>query len=103
MNAKEVTALVEMEIGDRWEQSNAHGVDLRSCIVTPEKKTYTQWPGGKTIDLWLVLEEDPKDRKGYKIVFDETKRQFGLAMTQRNGPELFLGFYGTFMDTLEAM
>ena len=103
MNAKEVAALVEIEIGDRWGQSNAHGVDLCSCIMMPEKKTYTNWNGIGTIDLWLVLEEDPKDRKGYKIVFDETKREFGLAITQKNGPDFFLGFYGTFMDTLESM
>jgi hypothetical protein len=103
MNAEEVAALVKAEIGDQWEQSNAHGVDLRTCIVTPEKKSYTDGVGEKAYELWLVLEEDPKERKGYKIVFDHEQRLFGLATTQRNGPDVFLGFYGTFLETLESM
>jgi hypothetical protein len=53
--------------------------------------------------LWLILEEDPKGRKGYKIVFDDSESLFGLATTQKNGPDIFLGFYGTFMETLESM
>jgi hypothetical protein len=103
MNAEEVAALVRAEIADRWEQSNAHGVDLCACIVTPEKKAYIDVGNGKAYELWLVLEEDPKERKGYKIVFDDAEHRFGLATTQKNGPDVFLGFYGTFMETLESM
>jgi hypothetical protein len=103
MNAEEVSTIVKDDIGDRWEQANAHGVDLRTCLVTPEKKTYTQPVTGEAIDLWLVPEEDPKTQKGYKIVFDETERLFGLATAQKNGPDVFIGFYGTFMETLESM
>ncbi|HUL23766.1 MAG TPA: hypothetical protein VLZ10_20085 [Thermodesulfobacteriota bacterium] len=103
MNAEEVTELVNQAIGNRWEQSNAHGVNLRTCLVKPEKKTYMHLITGETLDLWLVLEEDPKERKGYKIVFDETDQQFGLAMTEISGINLYLGPYGTFMETLESM
>jgi hypothetical protein len=103
MNSEEVAAVVKAEIGNRWGESNAHGVDLRTCVVTPEKKTYVDGISERVIDLWLVLEEDAKERKGYKIVFDEVQRLFGLATTQRNGPDVFLGFYGTFMETLESM
>jgi hypothetical protein len=85
---------------------NILGVGSNKCcegVISVDSNSYANWNGIGTIELWLVLEEDPKDRKGYKIVFDETKRQFGLAMTQRNGPDFLLGFYGTFMDTLESM
>ena len=103
MNAKEVTAIINEEIGDNWNLSNAHGVDLNTCLLTPEKKTFTDFPSGKICELWLVLEEDPKERKGYKIVFDDTKGLFGLSTDQQEGPDLFLGFYGSFIETLKSM
>ncbi len=103
MNAKEVAAFVKAEIGNQWGESNAHGVDLRTCIVAPEKKVYSDVLTGTTRELWLVLEEDSKERKGYKIVFDDSKRVFGLATTQVNGPDVLLGFYGTFMEALKSM
>jgi hypothetical protein len=71
--------------------------------VTPEKRTYINGMNGEKIELWLVLEEDPKERKGYKIIFDETQGIFGLATTQQGGPDVFIGIYGTFMETLESM
>lgn len=102
-NAKEVTAIINAEIGENWNQSNAHGVDLHTCILPPEKKTFTDVTSGKVCELWLVLEEDPKERKGYKIVFDDAKGLFGLATAQIDGPDLFLGLYGSFLETLESM
>lgn len=102
-NAKEVTAIINAEIGENWNLSNAHGVDLHICILPPEKKAFTDFTSGKVCELWLVLEEDPKGREGYKIVFDDTKGLFGLATTQIDGPDLFLGLYGSFLETLESM
>ena len=102
MVEQEVRLLVEEQIGNNWDQSNAHGVNLQACLVTPEKRTYQQ-VNGQPVTLWLVLEEDPEERKGYKIVFSEEIGRFGLATTQINGPEIFLGFYGSFLKTLEAM
>jgi len=103
MNSDQISSIIAKEIGGKWDQSNAHGVDLHTCLIKPEKRIYADGISGKTVELWLVLEEDPKGRKGYKIVFDEDKGWFGLAMTQKNGPEMFLGYYGTFMETLEGM
>jgi hypothetical protein len=103
MTAEEIEELAGKEIGNRWKESNAHGVDLRTCLVKPEKKTYMHPISVERIDLWLVLEEDPKEQKGYKIVFDETGQQFGLAITEINGRSIYLGPYGTFMETLGAM
>jgi hypothetical protein len=103
MNSQNIRSLIENEIGGNWDQSNAHGIDLRTCLVTPERRRYIDAGGRETIELWLVLEEDPSERKGYKIVFDESAGRFGLATTQQNGPDVFLGLYGSFMKTLEAM
>jgi hypothetical protein len=55
------------------------------------------------IELWLVLEEDPVNRNGYKIAFDEERGDFGLACPGIDGHEIFLGWYGSFWTTFEAM
>ena len=105
MDASEVSRVVTDEIGDDWSISNAHGVDLKRCLVFPTKHDYRDsFNEGADISLWLVLEEVPEDNSGYKIVFDETTQRFGLATgdAQRQH-DVFLGFYGTFLETLEAM
>ncbi len=104
MTPEEVSARVKHEIGENWQMSNAHGVDLRRCLVTPEKRQYEDIsPGGETAELWLVLEEDPILRKGYKIVYGESRDEYGLAMRDDKGNDIFLGYYGGFLATLEAM
>jgi hypothetical protein len=104
MTSSEVTELIVQEIGADWRHTNAHGVDLRACLVTPERRTYCDpINDARKFDLWLVLVEHPDTRAGYKIVFDERDRSFGLAMTDQRGCDVFLGSYGTFMETLDAM
>jgi hypothetical protein len=105
MKSSEVAKIVEDEIDCNWSASNAHGVDLKHCLVVPTRRDYTDpIAEGQSLSLWLVLEEVPEDQSGYKIVFDEVTRQFGLATgdTERNR-DVFLGFYGTFLETLASM
>jgi hypothetical protein len=105
MDASEVSRVVTDEISGNWSLSNTHGVDLKRCLVVPIKHDYRDsFNEGDVISLWLVLEEVPEDSSGYKIVFDETTRRFGLATGDAQRLEdVFLGFYGTFLETLEAM
>ena len=104
MSSAEVADLVAAGIGGDWSQSNAHGVDLKKCLVKPVRRVYEDsFKAGATVELWLVLEEIPEDGSGYKIVFDEITRQFGLATSSGAGRDIFLGFYGNFIETLEAM
>jgi hypothetical protein len=106
MKASEVLEIVEREIGGNWSTSNAHGVDLKRCLLTsPVKMAFEVGPShGKTKELWLVLEEAPETKSGYKIVFDEERRSFGLAITDaRTKGNVFLGYYGSFLSTLEGM
>ena len=66
----------------------------------PERRRFVD--GGhknRMLDLWLVLEEHPQTHDGYKIVFDESSRQYGLA----SSGDVFVGYYGTFIETLDAM
>ena len=104
MTSDEVLALVDGEIGDRWLQTNLHGCDLRRCLVTPILRVYedTKQPP-ESVTLWLVLEEVPETSDGYKIVYDEQQGLFGLACPGVSGSEVFLGYYGTFWETFEAM
>jgi hypothetical protein len=104
MTPSEVTQLIAQEIGSNWGHTNAHGLDLKVCLVTPELGAYCDpMDDARTFDLWRVLEEHPNTRSGYRIVFDERDRSFGLAMTDQHGRDVFLGSYGTFMETLDAM
>ena len=106
MIAAEVRAIIESEIGNDWSQTNSHGVDLRRCLVPPRlvacRNTFPKLDGGKPLQLWIVLEETPAMQGGYLIVFDETRLVFGLADWDGDTP-VFLGFHGTFLNTLRGM
>lgn len=105
MKASEVSAIIEQEIDGNWSRSNAHGVDLKRClIVPPVKRIYEDsFKEGETLALWLVLEEIPESSTGYKIVFDEASGMFGLAISGAHNNDVLIGFYGTFLETLEGM
>ena len=117
MTADEVSKKVETEIAGNWDRSNEHGVDLRKCIVRPAvlleyKNSWYQWASKRdpknrllsspTLRLWLVLNEHPDTLKGYAIVYDEVADTFGIADSEASG-NVFVGHYGTFLETLEAM
>jgi hypothetical protein len=55
------------------------------------------------LDLWLVLEESPLDHRGYLVLFDEVSHEFGLGINGNDGIPVFLGFYGSFWQTLDGM
>lgn len=104
--AKQVRAIIDAEVGSDLSRSNSHGVDLRRCLVEPRKvkcrNTFPKLKKGKPLELWIVLEETPGASDGYLIVFDEETHQFGLADWAGSTP-VFLGFHGTFLNTLEGM
>jgi hypothetical protein len=85
--------------------SNAHGVDLQRClIVPPVKRVYDDsFNKGETLELWFVLEEIPGSNSGYKIIFDEATSMFGLAISGESANDVFIGFHGTFLETLQGM
>lgn len=106
MTSAEVRALVEAEIGGDWPQSNSHAVDLRRCLVHPRqvagRDPLPKLDAGTPLQLWIVLEEMPGAKDGYLIVFDERRREFGLATWDGEMP-VFVGFYGSFLNTLKGM
>ena len=104
MTPEQVREIIINEIGGDWMRTNAHGVDLRACLVDPpRRRTYLDsFNQNVSVELWLVLEEDPNLHSGYEIVFSETERQFGLATSSDDGP-VFIGWHGSFLETLEGM
>ena len=109
MQAEAVRDLIERDVAGNWSLTNLHGCDLLKCLVTPELREYDDsCPGRPLIEprpvirLWLVLEEMPENRDGYKIVFSEEAGMFGLAVPG-SPRDVFLGFYGSFLDTYVRM
>jgi hypothetical protein len=116
LTADNVLKKVEAEIGDNWDLSNAHAVDLRTSLVKPPvlleyKNSWYQADkqdhinrmlSSPTLRLWLVLEEHPDTHKGYAIVYDEVANMYGLADAPESG-DIFIAHYGTFLETFEAM
>jgi hypothetical protein len=78
MTSKQVWAIVQSEIGDQWDRSNLHGVQLRRCLITPEKVHGVDVEGENEVDVWLVLIENPEDYLGYGVAYDEKAGKFGL-------------------------
>jgi hypothetical protein len=77
--------------------------------VPPELREYDNLGGGRplvepppVIHLWLVLEENPEDCSGYKIVYGEQVEMFGLAVAS-GSRDVFIGYYGSFLDTYRGM
>ena len=104
MIADELKSIVLNEINGNWNISNKHHIVLKECLVEPEIRTYLYiFNKFKKITLWLVLEEDPINQNGHEIIFNEQTSKFGLALSDVSRPGMFIGYYGTFLETLKAM
>jgi hypothetical protein len=94
VQASDISNLIENEIANLSRPLKSH-FNLRQCLISPKRAAFVSQPENDTWDLWIVFEEQPDK---YKIVFDEFSKQFGVA-----SENLFLGFEGTFVQTLEAI
>jgi hypothetical protein len=112
MTATEVSKIIADEIasvGEKWfgrPENNPHGLDLGRCLVEPRRvvcrNTFPQFRDGKPFPAWVVLEEQSDCDDCYRIIFDEELRKFGLAGGIRLMPS-FLGWHGTFLNTVRGM
>jgi|SRR5690554_8182260 len=103
MTGKEIKEIIAKELNNNFDISNAHGVDLKTCLIEPKYDDYIDSFNTDMIKkLWTVLEETP-DRHGYKIIFDPENATFGLGILTDKDELMFIGYYGTFLETLEGM
>ena len=111
MDANQIWGLVASQIGDAWDTTNAHGVELRKALVAPERISVIERVvrEGKThdrlADVWLVLVEDPHSGAGYRIVAAEDGSTFGLASEGFPSDKYLVlcGWYGDFMTAFRGM
>lgn len=103
MTSDQITDIILAELKSDFKISNTHGVDLKKCLITPIQQEYfSAMDTTIKFNLWTVLEES-EDGDGYKIFFDEDENTVGLGMKSANNQLLYLGNYGTFLETLTAM
>jgi hypothetical protein len=101
MTSEEIEKIIKDEIGDKVDTTNLHGVNLAGCLVKPVKQKYiSAFDNSLTFYLWTVLVES---EDGYRIFFDEEENSFGLATKSKSDDLMYLGNYGTFLETLEGM
>jgi len=101
MTSDEVEIIIKSEIGDKLDITNLHGINLTECLVKPVRQKYiSAFDNSQTFDLWTVLIES---EDGYRIFYDEAENTFGLATKSHNNELMYLGNYGTFLETLEGM
>ncbi|OFX87849.1 MAG: hypothetical protein A2W99_16165 [Bacteroidetes bacterium GWF2_33_16] len=103
MDREEIKLIIQEELKDNPDLSNAHGVELDNCLIEPTLQTYlNSFHDNKEVKLWTVLEET-EDGNGYKIVYDPKDNLFGLGMKSNKDELIFIGYYGTFVETLKGM
>jgi hypothetical protein len=101
MTSEEVEKLIKSEVGDKLDTTNMHGINLTLCLVKPVRQKYiSALDNSQTFDLWTVLIES---EDGYRIFYDEDENTFGLATKSKNNELMYLGNYGTFLETLAGM
>ncbi len=103
MTSEQVLDIILDEINSKFDISNHHGVDLRKALITPILQEYkSAIDKSQTFKLWTVLEET-KNKNGYKIFYNDEENYFGLGIKSEKDELLYLGNYGTFLETLEGM
>lgn len=103
LTSEEVIHIINNEIKGIFDISNLHGVDLKKCMIKPVRQRYiSSLDNNITFELWTVLEET-EDGKSYKIYYDEDESSFGLGMKGFDDDLIYLGNYGTFLETLKGM
>ncbi len=111
MTTNELKQLIENQIAGRWDETNLHGIDLRTTLIQPHKiriihrRVLDEKFDDEIIEVWLVLEEDKEKQEGYKIIYNESNGMFGLATDgfPTDQHPVLVGFYVDFWATFKAM
>jgi len=104
----DVERLVAAELRDLATLKSWHGIDasnIDTLLLRPPRRADFHDAFGTAIALWIVLDEMPHSQtEGYLVVYDERERLFGLGVKSRTGERpCCIGFYGSFINTLNGM
>jgi hypothetical protein len=111
MNAADVQHDFDRQLGSAPPLDNAHGITLeniRSHCVAPPVFARFKNAGGPSgppeLDAWIVLDECPGSSIGYLVVYCPESGMYALAVKGKAGEHpIFLGRYGSLVETLNAM
>jgi hypothetical protein len=77
---------------------------VREHLIEPREIVLATDPEGKKWrTLWLVTDHISHNDSGYRVVFDESSKLFGLESTLDTDIPWFMGLYGDFATTVQAM
>jgi hypothetical protein len=100
---EKIKKIINEEIAGAEVIENSHGISLERCLVEPyEVICEDSFEEGSYISLYAVLKEAPSDEDCYHIIYDPLRNLFGLSIPGNNG-RIFLGYYGSFLETLRGM
>jgi hypothetical protein len=102
VTGKDVAKLVRTQIGEEWDRTNLHGVDLRRSVVEPIELNFLD-VHERPLTAWLVLRNDPDGGPGYGVAYEPNAGQFGLVQFAQGYEPLYIGSYGDFFDAFDAM
>lgn len=103
MTSDEISRIIAEDLRSASTQLAWYGRPLEECLLTPRRMPFfSSLQDEEPEDLWLVFEERPTPGEGYRVVFDEDLRMFGLATSGADKPVL-IGLYGSFVETLNSM
>lgn len=99
-----IKKLILSEIKGDYSITNAHGVDLKKCLVEPYLQKFEKsFKKGEMVDVYIVLEENPESKNGHQIIYDPQEKIFGLGLSEEGKYHLLLGYYDTFLESLNGM
>ena len=110
MDASSLNAMIDRELGDVKTLDSWHGITMENVATRRlETPALTRFENAgrpddpSEIDAWIVLDECPdSDSQGYLVAYYPDASMFGLAL--KNDPmPTFIGCYGTFVETVNAM
>ena len=102
---EEIVEKIEMLVGQDIDSFPSHIYDwVKEHLVVPKKvQLFEDYESENKVGLWLVTDHTGNNDSSYRVVFDETESDFGLAVTLENGRECFMGLNGKFGHTVEGM
>jgi hypothetical protein len=111
MDSGDVQLELERQLRAAPPLDNAHGITLenvRAHIIAPPVLVRFEnagIPSGPPeVEVWIVLDECPESEDGYLVVYHPDSRMYGLALKKGfQGRGVFLGCYGSLVETLNAM
>jgi hypothetical protein len=110
MTSSEIEQIVNAEFRNIKSFRYCDVTDVQSRLVTPYKELCVskyQADSELVFEVWIVFEEEPMERVGYVIAFDEeeiSENPYVLAIWNQEKTSLnYVHHQSTFLETFEGM